>query len=267
MSTSTMQPRERILVALDASPQSLAALQAAAQLAAALHTELHGLFVEDTELLCMCALPFAREIGSFSAQLRPLDSRALERQLRARADLLRQRLAQVAETLQLSWSFQVARGRVTDEVLAAAENVLLLSLGRVGQSFKRSLGDTTQAVVQRTLRPVLVLGQTANLRAPLSLVYTASPSAQRALQLALRLAQQHDRALQVVIPTEQAEAEPAISAVAQALAAQGIQGRFVPLAPERLSAFLLSQRTGALILPAEEAALLPRLQVPVIVVP
>jgi nucleotide-binding universal stress UspA family protein len=260
MPTSDIQPRERILVALDASPQSLAALQAAAQLATALHTELHGLFVEDTDLLCMCALPFSREIGSFSAQPRPLDSRVIERQLRARANLLRQRLAQVAETLQLPWSFQVARGRVTDELLAAAENALLLSLGRVGQSLKRAMGGTAQAVVQRTPRPVLVLGREGNLHAPLTLVYTASPSAQRALQLALRLAQQHDRVLQVLISTEPTE-------VAQALAHQGIQGRFVALPPDQLPARLLSQRTGALILPAEEAALLSRLQVPVIVVP
>ncbi|MCB0182612.1 MAG: universal stress protein, partial [Caldilineaceae bacterium] len=42
---------ERILVALDASPHSLAALRAAAKLAATVHAELHGLFIEDDRLL------------------------------------------------------------------------------------------------------------------------------------------------------------------------------------------------------------------------
>ena len=41
----------RILVALDASPHSQAALQAASELAAALKAELVGIFVEDVNLL------------------------------------------------------------------------------------------------------------------------------------------------------------------------------------------------------------------------
>ena len=52
----------RILVALDASPQSEAALRAAAELAALLEAELEGLFVEDINLLHLCGLPFGREI-------------------------------------------------------------------------------------------------------------------------------------------------------------------------------------------------------------
>ena len=48
----------RILVALDASPHSLNALRAAAELAAVTESELHGLYVEDLNLLRMCGLPF-----------------------------------------------------------------------------------------------------------------------------------------------------------------------------------------------------------------
>jgi hypothetical protein len=49
----------RILVALDASVRSLAALEAAAELAAEWHAELLGLFVEDVELLRLAATPAA----------------------------------------------------------------------------------------------------------------------------------------------------------------------------------------------------------------
>ena len=76
---------ERIVVALDASPHSLAALRAAAQLAATIQAELYGLFVEDSDLLRLCDLPFCQEIGSFSATVRRLDSRSVERTLRVRA--------------------------------------------------------------------------------------------------------------------------------------------------------------------------------------
>ncbi|MBK7177644.1 MAG: universal stress protein [Chloroflexi bacterium] len=53
---------QRILVALDASPHSLAALEAAIDLAERLDAELQGLFVEDINLLRLAQLPFAREL-------------------------------------------------------------------------------------------------------------------------------------------------------------------------------------------------------------
>ena len=52
----------RILVALDASTQSLAALRTAVTLAAELGAELEGLFVEDTNLMRMAMLPVARRV-------------------------------------------------------------------------------------------------------------------------------------------------------------------------------------------------------------
>ncbi len=59
---------QRILLALDASPQSVAALDTATELAGRLGAELTGLFVEDTDLLRMAALPFAAEIGRLSPE-------------------------------------------------------------------------------------------------------------------------------------------------------------------------------------------------------
>ena len=58
MSTSDVR---RILVALDASPHSHAALEEAAALAKPLQAELAGVFVLDAELLRLSALPVARE--------------------------------------------------------------------------------------------------------------------------------------------------------------------------------------------------------------
>ncbi|MGD9028912.1 MAG: universal stress protein, partial [Anaerolineae bacterium] len=52
----------RILIALDASSHSIAALRAAARLASSLEAELHGLFVEDINLLRAAGLPMAREL-------------------------------------------------------------------------------------------------------------------------------------------------------------------------------------------------------------
>ena len=58
----------RILIALDASTHSLAALHAAAEMAANMQAELIGLFVEDENLLHLAGLPFAQEVRSSSAE-------------------------------------------------------------------------------------------------------------------------------------------------------------------------------------------------------
>ena len=107
------QPIRRILVAIDVSVHSLAALEAAAELAASLHAELVGLFVEDETLLRAIGLPFAREYGAYSARSREIDIAELEQQLRARAGLARRALASAAQRHQVQSTFSVIRGPVT----------------------------------------------------------------------------------------------------------------------------------------------------------
>src|SRR3970040_259294 len=97
----------RILVALDASPHSLSALQAAAELAAELSAELVGVFVEDANLVRLAALPVTREIGQTSARIRELDERTMTRQLRRLAQRAAQGLARDAGRVQGHWSFRV----------------------------------------------------------------------------------------------------------------------------------------------------------------
>ncbi len=181
---------QRILVALDASPHSLAALEAAAELAATLRAELMGLFVEDVNLLRLAELPFAREVCSYSATPRRLDSQHVERELRAQAGRARQALAATAERVQVRWSFRVTRGPVTSEVLAAAAEADLVSMGKAGWSLtgQRRLGSTARAVLSQTSGPALVLRQGARLRGPVLVVYDGSAVARKALAAAVQIA-------------------------------------------------------------------------------
>jgi nucleotide-binding universal stress UspA family protein len=73
----------RIVVAVDSSPHAQAALDAAAALAARMHAELEGLFVEDIDLLNLAALPFGREFNMATGQARPFDAGALREQMEA----------------------------------------------------------------------------------------------------------------------------------------------------------------------------------------
>lgn len=116
----------RIVVSMESAPQDRAALEAAADIAARLQAELVGLFIEDIDLLHFAALPFAREVGFPSAMLRPLDVSAMERSLRSLAGEARRALAEIAGRMPLRWSFRVARGSTSVELLAAAEEADLL---------------------------------------------------------------------------------------------------------------------------------------------
>jgi nucleotide-binding universal stress UspA family protein len=98
---------KRILVPLDASPHSRAALEAAIQLGASLGAEVSGLYVEDADLLDVCRYPFAMEIGMFSGRQRKLEDAGIERDFQIQADKIRQMMGILSEvsavTLALLW--------------------------------------------------------------------------------------------------------------------------------------------------------------------
>lgn len=257
---------ERIVVALDASSHSLAALRAAAELAAQLRAELHGLFVEDATLLRLCELPFFQEVGLFSARPRRIESQALERQFRALARSLREQVARVAEAAHVPWTFRVTRGSVADELLAAAEEAQLLSLGRLGQGAGKRAGSATEFIVRRTRRPVLVMSRHEQFRPPLTLVYTGSPASERALELAVRLAERMDKQLHLVLPMTQTDAEQISTQLRQRIRAVEFHVTRVDDV-DRFAQLLQTLGHRTVIMPAEFAELLPLLNGPVLLTP
>jgi len=123
----------RILLALDATVGAEAAVRAAAELAAAMRASLEALFVEDTNLLRLAGLPFAREVGFHSAAGRPLALEDLVRALRTQAARTEQMLRLAARQLQVECSFRVARGRVLAAALSQSARPDLLVLGRTAR--------------------------------------------------------------------------------------------------------------------------------------
>jgi nucleotide-binding universal stress UspA family protein len=191
----------RIMVALDTSTHSLAALEAASALADALKAELIGVFVEDINLLHLAGLPFAREVRYLSLLDRPLNSLAMERQLRVQATQVRQALASVAARRQLKWSFRVVRGRVAVELLTAAQEADLLALGRASSATTRRvrLGTTARTIVAQATRAVLLLQHGHTICQPVQVAYDGSTGASRALATAVQLAEAAGDQLTVII--------------------------------------------------------------------
>ncbi|MFO7546240.1 MAG: universal stress protein [Trueperaceae bacterium] len=189
MTPSAAPEIRRILVALDASADSAAALEAAVALAARLEAELLGLFVEDVDLLRAAGLPFAREIRVFQLQPRQIRVDELEAQLLARARAIERALAHAADRSGVRFTFRRVRGSVAAEVMAATGDADLVVVGRAGHAPARRgrLGSTALALVVQGSRPVLVLGRRLRLRDPVFAVYDGSAGARHALAVALRL--------------------------------------------------------------------------------
>lgn len=252
------QPEEviqRILVALDASAHSLAALQAAADLAARLDAEMLGLYVEDIRLLQLADHPLARELNFFTPGARAFDRQAAEQQQHAQARLARQTMQRLVDRARLRWSFRVVQGAVPQEVLAAAQEADLVVLGKTGWSGRRQLGSTTRLVIHQSSRPALILQTGVRLAAPVAVVYDGSDQAVRALRIAASLMRSGAGFLTAIILADQVEtAREYQAAIARWLRGKNLKARFRWLVrPTRpgLERLLQSEPCGLLVLPVE----------------
>lgn len=249
----------RILVALDASPHSLAALQAAVELAAQLGAEVEGLFVEDINLLKLSDLPMARELVVYATHPRHLDRKRMAEQLQLQARMARKALEEVAEKAQVHWSFRVARGVIAAELLAAAAEMDLILLGRTGWSNRRRLGSTTLAVASQAGSHTLIIQRGAHLGLPVGIVYDGSIHAQRAFVTAVDLLRQRDGYLIIIIKAEDLESARQLQTeITEWVRERNVHSHFRWLVGEDMSgltALIEEERCGILVLPAEVESL------------
>lgn len=171
----------RILVAVDASPQSMAALRVATELAAKLEAELVGIFIEDINLVQTARLPFSHQISLSTGTSRRFDSPNIERQLRAQARWVQNKMALLAERYNIRWFFRVVRGAIPAQLLAAAVNADLTILGKTGWSGRRMLGSTAQSLVIQSPTSALILQKSVRFGHPVILVYDGSETGRKAL--------------------------------------------------------------------------------------
>jgi nucleotide-binding universal stress UspA family protein len=262
------QQNRRIVVALDASSYSLAALRAATELAEVLGSEVEGLFVEDINLLRLCGFPFNQEIGSYTASARRLENAIVERQLRTLAEMIHDSMNRVVLKTPVRWTFHVRRGSVVNEVLAATQDAELLSIGRSGQAKRRTLGSTARALVEKSHRPVLLLDSEGGLVYPLLAIYTGSETSQRVLRWLATLAPYSRHAVRIFLVVR-----PDIQRSVEELEneARGILGdlpaEFVVVRYGNVLMTLRAHNNGTLVLPSEYAEIVSEHTGPTIIVP
>ncbi len=132
---SEKSARQRIVVTLDISETGRSALAVAVRLAAALNAELEGVFVEDTDLLDLAALPFLREIRAHSLVEEAVSAERMQWDLRALARQAERMLIEATAAMGVNFSFRVWRGHAALESLheQLAADILSLSLAHAGR--------------------------------------------------------------------------------------------------------------------------------------
>lgn len=131
---------QQITLAVGVGGYSLSNIELAVQMATALNAHVHGLFVEDIDLLQTADLPFSVEITLSTAQERRLDILSMQRSLRAESLQFRDNLAQTAERSRVRWSFDTVRGRKIEAGLSGIEGAGLMIVGQALSHRQTSAG-------------------------------------------------------------------------------------------------------------------------------
>lgn len=163
------------MVMLGSIESDRAALEALSLLAGKTPAEILGMFVEDIELLALAELPIAREYCRLTHIERPLQIPDIERQFRVQARAAQQALTEIADRLGSTLSFRTVRGAITTLLREALAETDLMLFGAVRGAL-RMPGRSSRAYAGHPSRQ------------PVAVVFDGSDAAQRALQVALRIA-------------------------------------------------------------------------------
>jgi len=200
----------RVVIACDAVADNLLAIEAAAELAAAMKANLRGIFLQDEALLHVAALPFVRHVSASGAVSSGISESTISHQLEAHADRVRTAIEGAARTHAVNWSFEVVRGQPNLVLLSVGERDLLVieagSRPFIGQ-FR--LDSRILATAFESGRSVLLVrSQKRDKDNVIALLQLPGTSLDRVLAAAAELAASSNRRLIVVI------ANPAIDAKA-----------------------------------------------------
>jgi len=198
---SDIRKVKHILVALDTSPHSRAALEAAVALAESMDAELQGLFVEDINWFRITKRSFSYEISDLTGRIRSIESMDIEQEVRAQATRLRRLMDEMGKKSKIKYSFRTVRGGVEEEILTATESADLITLGRLGHSFRKhtELGKTAKTIIHQSRKPVLMLQQGWHIGNTNVAIYDGTDTSKKGLILAKQIAQSQGNRLLIVL--------------------------------------------------------------------
>jgi nucleotide-binding universal stress UspA family protein len=119
-------PIERVVVPLDAASEHRTAIETGARLAARAKAPLHGVFVEDEDLLRLASLPFARQF-TLGAGAETLTTEQVELHLQVAAERARTELMAAATRHGVACSFEIVRGASESALTGASQHDLVVA--------------------------------------------------------------------------------------------------------------------------------------------
>lgn len=134
-----------VMVTIDQQGYLAPTLELGITLAVINHCSLHGLFIEDTDLLRVASLPFAREVSLLSAQSRALDYQRMLSSFNAIGRQFRKTLEQHAQQSSLDWSYRSVRGHRHHTALQESTTASFLIMGHPKNA--RPLISATRRIV------------------------------------------------------------------------------------------------------------------------
>ncbi|PKD42477.1 universal stress protein [Rhodohalobacter barkolensis] len=243
-----------ILVALDHSSHSRAALESAAFIAELMEAKIHGLFVHDNQWLRISKLSSLSEIDELTGRISPIGREAVEREIQKLERSIRKHFEIISRQHQLPHRWSTEKGEVADKVLEAAENCDIITIGSKGRSYSRTkkLGSTAATIIRSANKPILILQKRHNLNYPPIAIFDGSKKSISGLKIAEQIARRNETHLTVI---DLSKAFPSTEKSGQALAGLKNDTKILQLNQPNMGRFLFminKLQGGLLILPKNE---------------
>ena len=244
-------PKARVFVAVGSALPDPLTLVAATQLALVAGGKLAALFVEDISLLRLAKLPIAFEIGAALPTPRPFGAADVERGFKVQAAELRRALAEVANAVQLDFTFDIVRGKPASALLeASAEQDLIVLAGAAAGVFTH---HPHASIVRNALRDG-ISGIRSRRVQSVAAVLQSGPSVQRVLAIARRLARANSASLILFVATNDARDAQLTTLAGKWPDEHGASARIIALpdrTPESLAKLVAQTGSQVLFWPAE----------------
>jgi nucleotide-binding universal stress UspA family protein len=184
---------KRILVAVDGSPASLAAVQQAVHWAVLLQAQLQALFVADEQRFVYYPTAASFEGGVVMPVPLP-EGRLQAEQAKVQAEEkdIRSALDKATQGKKLDVQYKHERGDVNAILVREARTADMVVIGKRGRfdaPGSKQAGPTTEALIHDAMRPVLVVPEGSRTQGPLLVAYDNSKGVQRILPSAVVLAE------------------------------------------------------------------------------
>ena len=156
----------RLILGFDHHEESRTVLAIAEQVAVTAQLELTGIFVEDSELFELAALPFSTEFLIKTRRRQSFDLQCVERELRTHILASQAALQQMARRVHRTFSFRTVRGRLLRALIQEASIGDLIILRRADKPWQISAiaGKRTDHAPVLQIAPT-ALDETSPLRA------------------------------------------------------------------------------------------------------